>query len=68
MLHVGRLAPKRPIGAFCAAANIGAVCWWLTVRFTYSSLLNCGPNRAVLGLRGDMVDTEILFVNEVVVY
>lgn len=60
MLHVGRLAPKRPIGAFCTAMKLGIVCWWLTLRRTYSSLLNCGPNRAVLGLHDGMIDVKKL--------
>ena len=52
MLHVGRFAPYRPVGVFCANGRFGdGFSDW---RRGCSPLTKCGPNKAVLGLVGPM--------------
>lgn len=49
MLHVGRLAPNRPIGELCTnGRSDGAL--WCFMRFLCSSLFECEPKKAALGL------------------
>ncbi len=61
MLHVGRPAPNRPIGAFCIAGKHGELVFDLIFRFALSSLMKCGPNKAVLGLVRHIFDSERLW-------
>lgn len=51
ILHVGRGAPKRPIGALCTTGGWAHVDMVDGDRFAcLVSEMTCGPKRAVLGL------------------
>lgn len=49
ILHVGLLAPNRPIGVVCTNGKLSGAALFLAKRFLYSSLA-WPPNRAALGL------------------